>query len=179
MGKSLLDIFNERKKYLKYLPIEDICGIAIQILQRIKHIHSKNIIHRDIKPDNFWIGRKDPKVIYLIDFGLSKKYRSSITYKHIKFRITGQLTGSVRFASANALRGGEQSRRDDLESIGYMIIFFMRKKLPWQGLTGNTKMDRYKKVYKMKKNIRPEDLCKGLPPQVTDYMRYVKKLGFD
>ena len=176
LDKSLFDIFNERRKRLA---LEDICLIAIQVIDRIHWVHSKNLVHRDIKPDNFLIGKKDPNVIYLIDFGLSKKYKSSTTGKHIRFGFTGKLTGTVRFASANALRGGEQSRRDDLESIGYMIIFFMRGKLPWQGVTGIKKMERYLKIYKMKKNVTPEDLCKSLPKQMTEYMRYVKQLEFE
>ena len=176
LDRSLFDIFAERRKRL---PLEDICLIANQILDRIQWVHSKNIVHRDIKPDNFLIGRKDPNIIYLIDFGLSKKYKSSTTGKHIRFGFTGKLTGTVRFASANALRGGEQSRRDDLESIGYMIIYFMRGKLPWQGVTGNKKMERYLKIYKMKKNVTPEDLCKSLPRQVTEFIRYVKQLEFE
>ena len=122
------------------------------------------------------IGRKDPNVIYLIDFGLSKKYRSTTTGKHIRFGFTGKLTGTVRFASANALRGGEQSRRDDIESIGYMMIYFLKKKLPWQGVTGNKKMERYLKIYKMKKNIAPEKLCEGLFPEMIDFITYAKNL---
>ena len=176
LDKSLFDLFVERRKKL---PLEDICLISKQIIDRIQWVHSKYIVHRDIKPDNFLIGRKDPNIIYLIDFGLSKKYKSSKTGKHIRFSFTGKLTGTVRFASANALRGGEQSRRDDLESIGYMIIYFMRGKLPWQGVTGNKKMERYLKIYKMKKNVTPEDLCKSLPKEMTEFMRYVKHLEFE
>ena len=176
LGKSLFDIFNERRKHMA---IGDICLIAKQILDRIQWVHSKGFVHRDIKPDNFLIGRKDPNVIYLIDFGLSKKYKSDKTGKHLKFGFTGKLTGTVRFASANALRGGEQSRRDDLESIAYMIIFFMRGKLPWQGVTGTKKMERYLKIYKMKKNVTPEDLCKSLPSQMVSFVKYVKQLEFE
>ena len=110
LGKSLFDIFAENHKEM---PMEDICLIAQQVLDRIQWVHSKFIVHRDIKPDNFLIGKKDPNVIYLIDFGLSQKYRSGLSGKHIRFGFTGKLTGTVRFASANALRGGEQSRRDD------------------------------------------------------------------
>ena len=136
LGKSLFEIFNENHKKM---PLEDICLIGKQVLDRIQWIHSKYIIHRDIKPDNFLIGKKDPNVIYLIDFGLSKKYRSSTTNKHIRFGFTGKLTGTVRFALANALRGGEQSRRDDIESIGYMLVFFLKQKLPWQGVIAKKK----------------------------------------
>ena len=176
LGKSLFDIFNERRKHMN---LADICLISKQILDRIQWVHSKGFVHRDIKPDNFLIGRKDPNVIYLIDFGLSKKYKSDKTGKHLKFSFTGKLTGTVRFASANALRGGEQSRRDDLESIAYMIIFFMRGKLPWQGVTGTKKMERYLKIYKMKKNVTPEDLCKSLPNQMVQFTKYIKNLEFE
>ena len=176
LGKSLFDIFAENHKQM---PFEDICLIGKQIMDRIQWVHSKYIVHRDIKPDNFLIGRTDPNVIYLIDFGLSKKYRSSVTNKHIRFGFTGKLTGTVRFASANALRGGEQSRRDDIESIGYMLVYFMKKRLPWQGVTGTRKMERYLKIYKMKKHTTPEQLCEGLPPEMTEYMKYAKSLEFE
>ena len=176
LGKSLFDIFAENHKEM---PIEDVCLIGKQVIERIQWIHSKFIVHRDIKPDNFLIGKEDPNVIYLIDFGLSKQYRSHTTNQHIKFGFTGKLTGTVRFASANALRGGEQSRRDDIESIGYMLVYFMKKRLPWQGVTGTRKMERYLKIYKMKKNTTPEELCKGLPPEMVDYMTYAKKLEFE
>ena len=176
LGKSLFDIFAENHKEM---PMEDICLIAQQVLDRIQWVHSKFIVHRDIKPDNFLIGKKDPNVIYLIDFGLSQKYRSGLSGKHIRFGFTGKLTGTVRFASANALRGGEQSRRDDIESIGYMLVYFMKKRLPWQGVTGTRKMERYLKIYKMKKNTTPEELCKGLPDEMTEYIKYAKKLEFE
>ena len=109
LDKSLFDIFAERKKFA----LEDICLMSKQFIDRIQWVHSKYIVHRDVKPDNFLIGRKDPNIIYLIDFGLSKKYKSSKTGKHIRFSFTGKLTGTIRYASANALRGGEQSRRDE------------------------------------------------------------------
>ena len=175
LGRSLFDIFAENHKRMSP---EDACLIGKQIIDRIQWVHSKYIVHRDIKPDNFLIGRKDPHVIYLIDFGLSKKYRSSTTNKHIRFGFTGKLTGTVRFASANALRGGEQSRRDDIESIGYMLIYFLKQRLPWQGITGNKKMERYLKIYKMKKNTTPEELCNGFP-EMIEYIKYAKKLEFE
>lgn len=176
LGKSLFDLFAEKHRRFNIL---DVCLIAIQILDRIQWVHSKFIVHRDIKPDNFLLGRKDPNIIYLIDFGLSKKYKSSTTGKHLKFGFTGKLTGTVRFASANALRGGEQSRKDDLESVGYMLIYFMKGRLPWQGITGNKKMERYLKIYKIKKRIKPEDLCKGLHEEICEYIKYVRSLDFE
>ena len=175
LGKSLFDIFTENHKEMA---VEDVCLIGKQVVDRIQWVHSKYIVHRDIKPDNFLIGRKDPNIIYLIDFGLSKKYRSSNTNRHIRFGFTGKLTGTVRFASANALRGGEQSRRDDIESIGYMLIYFLKKRLPWQGVTGNKKMERYLKIYKMKKNFNPEEFC-GELPEMVEFIKYAKKLEFE
>ena len=176
LGKSLFDIFAENHKTMS---LPDVCLIGKQVIDRIQWVHSKNIVHRDIKPDNFLIGRNDPNVLYLIDFGLSKKFRSTTTGKHIRFGFTGKLTGTVRFASANALRGGEQSRRDDIESIGYMLIYFLKKRLPWQSITGNKKIERYLKIYKMKKNIAPEKLCEGLPPEMAQFINYAKNLEFE
>ena len=176
LGKSLFDIFAENHKSMS---LSDACLIGKQVIDRIQWVHSKYIVHRDIKPDNFLIGRNDPNVLYLIDFGLSKKYRSTATGKHIRFGFTGKLTGTVRFASCNALRGGEQSRRDDIESIGYMIIYFLKKRLPWQSITGNKKMERYLKIYKMKKNIAPEKLCEGLPHEMAEFINYAKNLEFE
>ena len=176
LGRSLFDIFVDNKKEMSLI---DVCLIGEQILDRIQYLHSKYIIHRDIKPDNFLIGRKDPQTIYLIDFGLSKKYRSEKTRKHVRFGFTGKLTGTLRFASANAIRGGEQSRRDDIESIGYMLVYFLKKKLPWQGITANKKMERYLKIYNLKKNITPEKLCEGLEPEFAQYVKYSKSLEFE
>ena len=159
--------------------LEDMCLMSIQIIERIQFVHSRYIIHRDIKPDNFLIGRDDPNIIYLVDFGLSKKYRSSKTKKHVQFSITGKLTGTIRFSSPNAIRGGEQSRKDDLISIGYMIIFLMKKKLPWQNIKAQNDIERYIKIYKMKKTLKPEILCQSLPEEMTRFMRYVLHLGFE
>ena len=176
LGKSLFDIFLE---YKKRVSLDDICLISKQIIDRIQWIHSKGFIHRDIKPDNFLIGRLDPNIIYLIDFGLSKKYKSDKTGKHIKLTFTGKLIGTIRFASVNALRGGEQSRKDDLESIIYMIIFLIKGKLPWQGVKAIKKNEKYLKIYKMKKNITPIELSKSLPKQITEFIKYIKQLKFD
>ena len=176
LGRSLFDFFTENHKSMN---IVDACLIGMQIIDRIQWVHSKYIVHRDIKPDNFLIGRKDPNILYLIDFGLAKKYRSSATGKHIKFGFTGKLTGTVRFASANALRGGEQSRRDDIESIGYMMVYFLKKKLPWQNITGTKKMERYIKIYKMKKFITPEKLCEGIFPEMAEFIAHAKNLEFE
>ena len=175
-GKTLFDIFIQNGKQFH---LEELCLIALQVIERLETIHAQYIIHRDIKPDNFLIGREDPNIIYLVDFGLSKKYRSNQTGRHVKFRNTGKLTGTLRFASPNALRGGEQSRKDDLISAGYMLIYLFKKKLPWQVIKAQNSTDKYIKIYRMKKAIKPDQLCQTLPQEFVQYMRYVQNLGFE
>jgi serine/threonine protein kinase len=154
--------------------------IGIQMLDRLEFIHSKNIIHRDIKPDNFVLGLDNKShIIYILDFGLSKKFRSSRTHQHIKFSVNKKLTGTARYASINALKGWEQSRRDDLEAIGYVLLYFLRGSLPWQGLHVNKGEDRYKKILQKKKGTSAEDLCKGFPNEFVEYINYTRNLEFE
>ena len=165
----------------RILTLKDIAMLAIQILDRIEFIHSKNIIHRDIKPENFLLGYNNSPIIYIIDFGISRKYRSSRTGKHIKYSLTGKLFGTVRYVSFNGSRGLQQSRRDDLESIGYMLLFMTKGKLPWQGINikDHDKKRKYLQMLYLKKNITPEMLCKGLPPEFVQYTKYCKNLKFE
>ena len=177
LGESLGKIFYKKNNYFS---LKDICMFTIQILNRIEYVHSKYLIHRDIKPENFLIGDSDKYMIYIIDFGLSKKYRSSRTNKHIQFKLTKKFTGTARYASINAVRGAEQSRRDDLEAIGYMLLFFFtRGKLPWQGVSCKEKAQKYAKIYNMKKHLDYEVFCKNMPKEIITYMNYCKELPFE
>ena len=176
LGKSLHEIQSTQNFNFEF---KDICLMAIQIIERIQWVHSQKIIHRDIKPDNFLIGLDDPNIIYLIDFGLSKKYRSSITGNHIKCTRIKKFVGSLRYASINALRLREQSRRDDLESIGYMLIYLIKGKLPWDNIKIDNKRTSYLKFSQYKKNISPELLCNNLPEEFLDYVKYVRNLNFE
>ena len=178
LGKSLEDIFQAQQKKFT---VKTVAMIGIQMLDRLEFIHSKNIIHRDIKPDNFVLGLDNNKshIIYILDFGLSKKFRSSRTHQHIKFSVNKKLTGTARYASINALKGCEQSRRDDLEAIGYVLLYFLRGSLPWQGLHVNKGEDRYKKILQKKKGTSAEDLCKGFPNEFVEYINYTRNLEFE
>ena len=171
------------RKIKKKFPIKDTCMIALQILDRLEYIHSKYIIHLDIKPHNFLIGRKDPKVIYLIDFGFAKKYRSSRTGKHIQFKNLRKIFGSLTYISINGNAGYEQSRRDDLESLGYMLVYLATNNLPWKSKRIMETIEEIsyfrKEIYKIKKSILPEKICEGLPEEFIDYIKYCRKLEFE
>ena len=179
LGKTTNPVFNELINNKNKL--NDICLFALQCIDRLEFIHSKNIIHRDIKPFNWLIGRKDPNVIYLIDFGTSKKYRSSRTGKHIKYIYTNKISGSLRYISINGNKGYEQSRRDDLECLGYTLIELSKKNLPWSKIE-TEEIDlkkKFEKILELKCSISPEKLSSGLPNQFAEYIKYCKNLEFE
>ena len=176
LGKSLDILYLDLSKKFTLL---DICQIALQCIDRIEYVHSKGIIHCDIKPENFVIGIEDPNVIYLIDFGLGQKYISLKTGKHIEFKFTGYMTGTARYASRNALRGKRLSRRDDIESFTYMILYFLAKKLPWQGLKAKNLGEKYKKIYNYKKEFNYKAFCKNYPKEITILFEYVYSIAFN
>ena len=162
------------------MSVRCVSNIAIQMITILEYIHNKHIIHRDIKPDNFVIGVNDKsKYIYLLDFGLAKKYRSSSTLKHNPLVNKKNLTGTARYASINALNGFEQSRRDDLEAVGYVLMYFLRGSLPWQGLHVKHKEDRYVKIMEKKKETTPEELCMGYPKMFEEYVSYTRNLEYE
>ena len=177
LGNSIEDIFQKQQKKFS---IKTVCMTGIQMLDRLEFVHNKNIIHRDIKPDNFVLGLDNKShIIYVLDFGLSKKFRSSRTHQHIKFSVNKKLTGTARYASINALKGCEQSRRDDLEAIGYVLMYFLRGSLPWQGLHVHKGEDRYKKILTKKRGTSAEELCKGFPNEFAEYVNYTRNLEFE
>jgi len=150
--------------------------VADQLLRRAEYLHSKGIIHRDIKPENFMWGVKG-KVhhLYMIDFGLSKRYFDKA---HIPLRSKLSLTGTARYASINAHKGVEQSRRDDLEAIGHMLLYFLRGVLPWSGLDAKTKEEKYRKIRQKKEDTPLSDLCAGFPEEFQTYLQACRNLDF-
>ena len=177
LGSSLEKIFN---KLNKKFSLKTVCNIGIQLIKRIKHIHKKYHIHRDLKPDNFLTGYyKIDSKIYLIDFGLSKKYYSTSKQKHIKFKKGYNLIGTARYCSRNAHKGYELSRRDDIESLGYCLIYFLKGKLPWQGLKVKRIEDQFEKIAEKKIGTSFEELTQNLPDEFLQYFKYCDKLEFE
>lgn len=177
LGKSLEDLFNDCSRRFN---LKTVLILADQLLCRLEIIHTKCYIHRDIKPDNFLMGKGTRKhMVYVIDFGLAKLYRDPRTHKHVPYREGKNLTGTARYASINTHMGIEQSRRDDLESLGYVLMYFLRSSLPWQGLKATTKKQKYDRILEKKISNSTEMLCKNFPAEFRMYFEHVKSLSFD
>ncbi|TPP62841.1 Testis-specific serine/threonine-protein kinase 3 [Fasciola gigantica] len=203
LGPSLEDLFSFCGRRFT---MKTVLMLADQMLWRLDFLHARNFIHRDIKPDNFLmgIGRNCNKV-FLIDFGLAKKFRcipysdflsymlstgppvhtirsrfrDSRTRRHIPYREDKTLIGTARYASLNSHNGIEQSRRDDLESLGYVCMYFIRGSLPWQGLRAANKAQKYERIYEKKASTPIDMLCRGYPPEFAIYLTHCRSLRFD
>lgn len=176
LGSSLEDCLNDCHRRMS---IKSVLMIAIQAMRRIEFVHSKSFLHRDIKPDNMLMGNRDISTLYLVDFGLAKRYRDHVTKQHLPYREGKHLTGTARYASVRTHLGVEQSRRDDLESLGYVLVYLFKGSLPWQGIRVANKRQKYTKIREKKQTIPLRDLCRDMPYQIVDYFRYVRRLDFE
>jgi len=179
LGPSLEDLFSfmGRKFTLK-----TVLNLGAQMVARIEMVHKRCYLHRDVKPDNFLMGvGKKAHHVYVIDLGLAKKYRDMKTGRHIPPKEGKALTGTARYASINTHVGLEQGRRDDLEAVGYVLMYFLRGSLPWQGLKPkkDTKEAKYEAIKEKKQRTPVETLCQGFAPCMIKYLNYCKGLKFE
>ncbi|OWF34815.1 Casein kinase I isoform delta [Mizuhopecten yessoensis] len=176
LGPSLYDYYHLCKKHFT---LKTILLIADQLIRRLEYIHSAGFIHRDVKPENFLVGHGNKSdVIYSIDFGLSKLYRNQ-NNEHVPYKNKTRFAGTTRYASINTLLGIQQSRRDDMESFGYVLMYFLLRKLPWQKLNIKNKHKKRKKVLQLKQSSRIDDMIKGYPQEFAIYLKRCRSLRFE
>lgn len=179
LGKSLDTIFTDSGNQLD---LGTVMTIGILMISGLEEIHQCGVIHRDIKPNNFMFGREeenDANHMYIVDFGLSKFWRDPVTYKHIDFKHGRSMIGTARYASINIHQGIEPSRRDDLESVGYVMVYLAKGRLPWQGLQKRKKGSSIDEIKDKKMTTTTEELCLGLPSCFKEIIDYSKSLKFD
>lgn len=179
LGPSLEECFNRCNRRFS---LKTVLQIADQLLERMETLHDRYLIHRDIKPDNFVVGvRENAGLIYCVDFGLSTSYVNHIhrDRTHIKYRDGKSLMGTPRYASVNNHLGVRLSRRDDLESIGYVLIYFLKGSLPWQGLKEKEKKKKYRLILEKKQQVSIAQLCKDCPTQFAEFLSYTRTLPYE
>lgn len=176
LGKTLEDT---RKTQGGRLSLNVVILIGQQMLRRVEYLHSKRVIHRDIKPDNFIFGIENEKsVLSIVDFGLAKFY-ISLDGKHLELETGRKLTGTCRYVSLNVHDGFTPSRRDDLESVCYVLIYLLQGTLPWKGLTSSSEESLKSLVAERKREPGIWSDLADCPGEFLTFIRYCRKLKFE
>eukprot|EP00826_Nyctotherus_ovalis_P001742 TRINITY_DN10304_c0_g1_i10.p1 TRINITY_DN10304_c0_g1~~TRINITY_DN10304_c0_g1_i10.p1 ORF type:complete len:440 (+),score=78.53 TRINITY_DN10304_c0_g1_i10:124-1443(+) len=177
LGPNLESLFDYCGR--KFTP-KTVLMLAEQMITRVEAVHIKNYIHRDIKPDNFLVGTgKESATIYILDFGLAQRFRDSKTHQHVPYTENKMLAGTVRYASINNHLGIKQSRRDDLEALGYVLIYLARGELPWQCIKAKTKEKKHERILTRKMGTPIEYMCCLIYPEFATYLHYCRGLKFE
>ena len=175
LGKNLDTVFTDTNKKFE---LGMVLKLGYDIINLIEKVHNCGFIHRDIKPNNFMFGVGDKsKELYILDFGLSKRFYKN--KQHIEYKTNKSLVGTARYTSINIHLGIEPSRRDDIESIGYMLVYFLKGELPWQGLKKQKGIDHLELISEVKLSTSIKNLCEGLPEEFFEYLNYIRKLSFE
>ena len=176
MGPSLYDLF----QFCGYrFSLKTTLMIAYQMMERMEYLHSKSFIHRDIKPENFLMGLGDnSKILHVVDMGIAKRYIHKTTNQHIPYRNDKSLTGTARYASVHSHLGEELSRRDDMEAIGYTLIYFYTGYLPWQNMSSSVVNGKTNGILNCKLKMTIDELCKDCPEEFKTYINYCKEIEF-
>jgi len=175
LGKSLYDLKHEYKQFTE----EQVKKCGIGVIEIIQFVHNKGYLHRDIKPENFLFGLgSNIKKLYIIDFGLSKRFLDD-NNNHIPMKYHKKFTGTIRYLSTNIHSGNEPSRRDDLISVGYMLMFLLKGILPWQKMQTSSKEDKIKNIFKIKNYYKQHNLAGEYPTFLVDFMNYSYNLKYD
>ncbi|CAA7392222.1 unnamed protein product [Spirodela intermedia] len=176
LGPSLLDVFISIGQVM---PPNMVACIAVEAISILEKLHQKGFVHGDVKPENLLLGKpgsSGEKKLFLIDFGLASMWRDSLSGQHVSLcQQPDNFRGTTRYASVHAHLGLTASRRDDLESLAYTLIFLIKGRLPWEGYQGN---DKRFLVFMNKTVTSPETLCGGCPPPFAQFLEAVKKIQF-
>jgi len=178
LGPSLDSLFKKRKRF----SLKTVTMLGRQMIERLQYVHDCGVLYRDIKPHNFLmgLGEKGCGRVHLVDFGLCKRYRNESTGSHSRMRVVkGRgVTGTVRYSSVNIHDGCDASRRDDLLSLGYVLMHLLRGDLPWLGLSAKSKKAKHELIRKRKVQTSDEDLCAGWPYELVQYFQHCRSLDF-
>jgi serine/threonine protein kinase len=174
VGKTLDELLSQHKQF----SLGTSLLLTHQLLRRVEYIHDRGIVHQDLKPENFAMGLgKKERTVFIFDFGLAKRYKNGS--KHIPYSEGHSLCGTARYASVNNHLGIEQTRRDDLESLLYVCVHFLKGKLPWQGLKADSAEKKYALIKDSKAALSPDELCRGLPRLYPEWLKKARLMRFD
>jgi casein kinase I family protein HRR25 len=174
-----VDLQSIRKQCGGRFSIKTTLMLATRLIPTIRYIHSKDFVHRDIKPGNMLLGPKDSETsVYIIDFGIARRYKNPRNGTHMPFLDGKPLVGTVRYASLNTHFGIAQTRRDDIECLAYSLLDCLRD-LPWGHITGGSPKQFEDRVREKKRSWTPERLCVGIPNAFKILLSHARQLKFD